>query len=296
MCAIIGRGGGSVRVSKPGWYPGRSAGSYHGWQAANKSKIAPYLKSSLQGRYFETVKRKRTSSMAFGTAAHTIALEHSQWEKLYVRAPDINRRTKAGKEEFAAFQDANRGRRVIESGEWEDLLGIHRALLEHPIGSQLLTNKGRAEVSYVWESEWAGSVGTLCKARADRITRLDGDPVMVDLKTTRDGGALPEEFARHIPRFDYDMQGAFYLEGLRHFRPSPHRFLFLVVEKTPPYEISVCELDEGSLAEGQYKAERAMAIYCEAHRTGVFTGYEAKIHQIQTPLWGRTKPRGPDDF
>ena len=107
------------------------------------------------------------------------------------------------------------------------------------------------------------------------------------------------EFQKSVGRYSYDLQAAFYLDGLATLHPGERRFIFVVVEKTAPFGVSVCELEQFSLNEGRIKAERALAAYAKAHATDTYDGYEPVIHQIQTPMWARVKDEeqgGWDDF
>ena len=73
--------------------------------------------------------------------------------------------------------------------------------------------------------------------------------LIVDLKTTMD--ASPDAFARTAANFNYPLQAAYYVDGLQAAGiASPDAvtsFVFLVVEKTPPYGVAVYTLPEDAI-------------------------------------------------
>ena len=281
---------------KPGVYPGKKDTIYRAWEAANKSTIFHCLRSPAHCMTSMIKPNEPTAAMQFGTAFHTISLEFQKFDRGYVKAPELDRRTKVGKQAWSDFQDLHEGKTLLSASDYDDLLAMRGSLLDHPIASKLLKARGKAELSYVWESRYAGSKGVLCKARADRVTTYEGDPVIIDLKSCVD--ASPPEFVRSVAKYGYDMQASFYSEGLTVLDPKdrPYRFIFVAVEKTAPFAVSVCELDEDSMEEGRAKAERAMALYAEATKTRKWAGYSPQIHTIATPMWSRTESRDPDFF
>lgn len=236
--------------------------------------------------------------MLAGTAIHSAVLEPDIFDDEYVAAPVADMRTKVGRAARAEHEARHPGKTSMTAKDFDRVLASRQAVFDHPIASKLLSGEGVNELSYVWESKYPGAEGTLCKARADRLTMYEGTPCIVDLKTSID--ANPVEFQKSVGRFGYDLQAAFYLDGLDALHPVPgeRRFIFVVVEKTAPFGVSVCELEQFSLNEGRIKAERALAAYATAHATDTYAGYEAKIHQIQTPMWARIKDEngGWDDF
>ena len=271
---------------KIGIFPNKKFSTYRGWDAANKSTIWHCLRSPAHAKMKMLEPEAPTAAMEFGTACHTIALEFQKFDRQYVKAPDVDRRTKVGKQTLADFSEMHPDKTLLAAADYDALLSMRQSLMDHPIASKLLKARGRAELSYVWESRYRGSEGMLCKARADRVTKLDGMPVLVDLKTCKDSS--PAEFKRSVATFGYQMQAAFYADGLNCLEPAEYRFLFIAVEKTAPYAVTVCELDKASLEDGRLKAERAMALYAEAKETRTWSGYEPVIHEISTPIWSRT--------
>lgn len=78
--------------------------------------------------------------------------------------------------------------------------------------------------------------GLYCMARMD----MEGENIIAELKSAISGE--PDDFPRASLYFDYDCQGGMYLcsAEARHIYPE---YKFIVVEKKPPYDISVFHLD-----------------------------------------------------
>jgi exodeoxyribonuclease VIII len=80
--------------------------------------------------------------MRLGTALHTHVLELNRWDEQIAVAPACDRRTKAGKEAFAAFEADAAGKTVITADDAEVVMAMGRSVLRHP-GAAMLLGHGR---------------------------------------------------------------------------------------------------------------------------------------------------------
>ncbi|MNW61807.1 hypothetical protein D3C74_398950 [compost metagenome] len=71
-------------------------------------------------------------------------------------------------------------------------------------------------------------------------------------------------------------------------------FVFVNVEKTAPYLVSVTELDEDALDFGHMMIERATRIYKECTETGVWQGYPTRT-MTRLPDWAYWQLEELDD-
>lgn len=187
---------------------------------------------------------------------------------------------------LAEWQQNNGHRIVMSKPEWEMIARMRHAVMAHPAASHLL---------------------------------LRGKNVVIDLKTTDD--ASPEGFSKSIANWRYDVQAAFYLDGLREAlrqanqlppvegvaelsaywvdqetgvlcrcRPDfwhgePKHFAFIAVEKKPPHAVAVYVLDDDSMASGraQYRANLETLAACKANDN--WPGYGDKVQTISVPAW-----------
>ncbi|HID70728.1 MAG TPA: exodeoxyribonuclease VIII, partial [Desulfobacterales bacterium] len=107
---------------------------------------------------------------------------------------------------------------------------------------------------------------------------------IVDLKTTID--ASPESFARSCVNFGYHRQEALYRMIYKlHFGEEPRGFIFVAVEKEPPYAVGVYVLGEEELNLGYNQINNAIDIYLECIRFDTWPSYSEKIITLDYPKW-----------
>lgn len=102
-----------------------------------------------------------------------------------------------------------------------------------PIFSQLLSS-GLTELVTVWDD---AQTGLPCKGRLDLIAPPIG--IIADLKTTSAKNQL--DFERQCVHWEYDRQGAFYLDGCRSAGILVNTFILIGVQKQKPNQTFVFE-------------------------------------------------------
>lgn len=184
---------------------------------------------------------------------------------------------------LAEWTENNPGRIVLTPETWDQLHAMANAVHSHPAAGSLLTGcPGEAEKSVYWND---ATTGVLCRCRPDWWR---DDNVIVDLKTTED--ASPEGFAKSMANYRYDVQAAYYLDGVQQATGKrPKAFVFIAVEKKPPYGVGVYVLDSDSLELGRAQYQHDLRIYAECVRTGEWPGYGDKIQTISLPAWHANK-------
>ena len=121
----------------------------------------------------------------------------------------------------------------------------------------------------------------MCKIRPDK---LPGNGICVDIKTTDD--ASPEGFSKSCANYGYHIQAAFYLEGLTRITGEQHdTFVFIAVEKTPPYGIGVYYASHDFIAKGRELMGKALDIYSECLKTNLWPCYSAEAKELNLPRW-----------
>lgn len=101
---------------------------------------------------------------------------------------------------------------------------------------------------------------------------------IVDLKTTLD--ASPAGFAKSVAKFRYHVQRAHYSEGF-----DIGNFVFVAVEKTPPYLVAVYVLDEQAEIKGQELRDRDIQLYMDCLENDFWPGYSEDIEELSLPNW-----------
>lgn len=179
----------------------------------------------------------------------------------------------------AEWLQNNADRTVLTQEQWDQLHAMRDAVMAHPAANALLTGcPGKAELSVYWNDPITGE---LCRCRPDWWR---DDDLLVDLKTTDD--ASLEGFSKSIANWRYDVQDPYYQDGtaLATGR-TPRGFVFLAVEKKPPYAVGVYVLDEESRALGRAQYQADLLRYAECKANDNWPGYGDKIQSISVPGW-----------
>lgn len=216
-----------------------------------------------------------TNAFKTGRALHVAISEPQHFFKKYIIAPGgIDRRTKEGKKKFEDFLNASAGRIVIPEMptkensnvlSYQQVMRMRDAVNAHPIAGQLLLS-GEAEKIVLFDDAISG---TPCKMMADWLP--DGGNFIVDFKTTED--ASPDGFARSCLKYGYDRQAAFYTDGMYCQTGKTYTFIFIVVEKAPPYAVELYALSPQSLSKARTKINFALETYNKCSASGVWHTY-----------------------
>lgn len=265
---------------KPGIYYDISNFDYHAGPGLSKSGLDLIERSP----YHFNVRRFREPSpaMEFGTHAHCRILEPQRYAAEYAVAPDCgDRRTKAGKEAWQAFCNASDGKTIIDAETAARLDAMYAAVMGIPDVSDAFS-LGAAEASAYWDAS-----GVLCKCRPDWIHDCgDSGVILLDLKTTQN--ASPDDFARSVAKYRYDVQAAWYSDG---YSLASGRdvlaFVFVAVESEYPHAASAVMLDPDSIDSGRNKYRRNLATYQRCTETGEWPAYGNCIHTIELPKWAK---------
>lgn len=245
-----------------------------------------------------------TPQMELGTAFHTLVLEPDQFDKQYVRLPfDAPNRPTAAQLKaekpttkalesisyWKAWNEKNGDKTIIQSapdaGHWErdDWRTIHSmkdAVLNHPIAGVLLDpDAGMAEQSVYWIDR---ETFKLCKCRPDFHNRDHN--IIVDLKSTND--ASYTGFAKSCGSFRYYVQDPFYTDGMKAVGEKVDGFVFIAVEKEPPYGVGVYILDPEAKRIGRMAYQRNLNLYAKCKNDDHWPCYPDEIRDLTIPPWG----------
>ena len=231
--------------------------------------------------YKEGKKAAPTAALRVGSAFHALILEPDVFENEFIYKPETTTKTwlltKEGKAWKQDQEDA--GRTVLTLEEKEHLQRMSKSLLECPPAKKLLAAAGKSEQSYFWEDK---ETGLGCKCRPDYI--FDDGSTIVDLKTTTD--ASYRGFLRSISNFRYHVQAGWYTHGLEQATGvRPERFIFIAVEKLPPYGVGVYQADLYMTVNGYDQAKIDLKKIAKWEKEGVYPNYCTDIQQISLPSW-----------
>jgi hypothetical protein len=148
-----------------------------------------------------------------------------------------------------------------------------KAVETNPFARKLLA--GEKEIPFFWNDELTGEQ---CKCRVDCLTEIADKTIIVDVKTA--DSAETEAFTRSAIRYGYDFQAAMYSEGVTVNTGKMPLFVFIVVEKTPPYSINILQADEFLIRRGNDLFREYIGIYHDCRESGNWYGYLGKFNQI----------------
>jgi len=257
---------------------------YHKHWAVSKSGLDQIAKSPLHywARFLDPnrVWPEATPAMRLGTAVHTHLLELDKWDDQIAVAPgDINRRTKEGREQWAAFEAASKRKTVITADDAEVVMAMGRSVMRHPGAAMLLGMAGKAETTHMWTDP---IYGLECKCRPDWLT--DDGSIIVDLKTTRD--ASPRGFRRSIADYRYHVQAGWYMHGVELATGKrPDQFIFICVESTAPYACAVYAADAELIERGYEQAMLDLGKLATCKAADSWPSYSDQIENISLPGW-----------
>ena len=241
----------------------------------SNSGIQRFRRSPAHYQAYLSQPSKDTPALRFGRIIHTAILEPDKC-KLAV-APECDRRTKAGKDLWASFQADNIGADIVTDDEMAAIAGIQDSISAHPAARALLSHPGNAEASFFWSD---GMSGVNLKGRADYL-RTDG--IVVDLKTTED--ASPQSFAKSVANYGYHFQAAIYQQGLATCGIDVAGFVFLAVEKSPPYAVACYTLDAEAVGQAAYQLSGLLRLFAECQQSGAWPAYSTQIETLTLPRW-----------
>ena len=191
-------------------------------------------------KYFLENPMEQTPTLAFGSACHKMILEPADFGNEYAIAPNVDGRTKEGKEIKARFAEENEGKTILTQADADIMAGMEEKLEQCSLALDLLRGDGETETPFFWTDP---ETGEDCKVKLDRlITGIDGKLYVVDYKTAT--SAETDKFNRAMFTFGYTLQAAMYTEAVRTVRKLDYRpgFIFVVQEKKAPYSVNIIQV------------------------------------------------------
>ncbi len=219
-----------------------------------------------------------STSLTLGSAVHKLVLEPETFNDDFIiedfEGADLNKNTKLYKEAKKAWLDSVGDREILSKDLFEQVTLMARNV--KAIAGGLLQN-GVAERAFFSKFD---NVPVKCKA--DYYIESAG--VVIDLKTTKS----IKDFKKSILEYGYGTQSAFYSDVINSLGYKADRFVFILVETTKPYMVSVQEMQLEGIEEGR-------AIYSELLETWKSYKKDNVVNVIKTtnyPEWWLEKRRG----
>ena len=217
-----------------------------------------------------------------GVAAHLAVLEPERQAQSIVVIEAGDYRTSSARE----ARDAARadGKVPLLPYQYDIVGAVAGSIRAHPIASQAF-HGGEAEVTLIWHDR---GTGVPCKARPDYLPAHGR--WIVDLKTA--ASANPRSWRDQAFRLGYHARAAWYLDGAEAVLGQvPEEYWFVLVEKEPPYLVSVVSFDEQALAWGMIANRKACHRFAYAAAANDWPGYrdpgqnQDRAFRVGLPSW-----------
>ena len=261
-----------------------SNAEYHGRKThLSSTGVRTFKKNKKQFEYMLTNELiKQTKAMADGTAVHAFFLERDKFNSDFVIKPaDMRLNTKVGKE----WALENQSKIIIDSELGNNLYEMEKSFMDSP-AKLIYDIKGQTELSYFWDD--LGTIKGIC--RPDWIS--DDGEIVVDVKTTTD--ASPRGFQKSIANCGYHLQLGWYLRGLRKLGLPVKEFIFIAIEKTPPFCVGVYSADQKMINFAMKELDQLIPEIQTAMVSNEFPDYTPEITSIGLPPWMTDKKEEPD--
>jgi hypothetical protein len=212
-------------------------------------------------RVAKTIPAEESDALAFGTLLHSALLVEGAIGNGIVIIPRsvLNSQGHRKGKDWLSFK-ADHPDKILCKAD-EPLVCMVESLKRCPQAVMLLESCVEFESTIYWHDD---EHGVECRVRIDGLH--SGGDVAIDLKSTTDAEAAA--FAKSITNFGYDRQAAFYSRGVEELLGKRPAFVFIAMQKEPPYRVETYDLSERFLKCGEADVERALKLYAQCLKTG----------------------------
>lgn len=225
-----------------------------------------------------------TKAQRFGTLIHTAILQADMMDLIY--APLDTDRLDKRTEEYKEAEREAMGRIVVKKKDFDEACRIRDAVYRWSSVARELLRPG--DPTYATEQSFFyhdPASGYLCKGRADAVNT--SYRAILDVKSTTD--ASREGFRYACKNYGYAIQNVHYTDGWPLAGGIPMEyFVFIAVEKEPPYLTAAYVLEPHDLEEARIERARLIDIYATCDRTNDWPGYPAGLQTLSLTHHGES--------
>jgi hypothetical protein len=233
--------------------------------ALNYSGAKELLKSPLHYQTWLKKPQQDSKALRLGRMTHEAILQPDVFSR-YVPLPEVDRRTKEGKEMYwEIMNNLNADEIAVDNAEYDFVLNVSDAI------KIALEQKG---IVFEFTEQVVTNTynGVPLKCSIDAIAQ----GVIYDIKTTDD--ASSGAFLRTVQQYRYNLQSLMYRQIA-----NLNRFVFIVVEKEPPHAVCFYELGAELNARAFMDFERVTKLYKQCTETNNWEGYSSEIQMLDIP-------------
>ncbi|AWL29258.1 hypothetical protein DJ533_12120 [Acinetobacter defluvii] len=261
---------------------------YHARHEFSSSQLKDMLRSGAHfysKNILKETEKETKEAMNFGTLAHTMFLEPEQFESEFVIAPKFDKRTKAGKEEALAWEEANQGKILVTQEQVDGAERIANNLRTLSTYQFMMNEYGMAEASIFFTDP---VYGLKLRVRPDyHIVPCKNFPngLILDVKTTTD--ARPHAFSKKCADFGYDLSASMYREGFQQYYQTEDKppFILLTAESSIPFNVKQYNASDLFLSVGDARYNKAKELLAESLLINEWDGYSKEIEDIFLPSY-----------
>lgn len=216
-----------------------------------------------------------------GTALHALILENTNLVEVLDFQDWRTKEARASRDEAR-----DRGRIPIKAARWRELSGVAQAvrdqIAQHHDARDILDN-GKPEQTMLWQYQdvWV-------RNRVDWLTNDRVGGWLTDIKTVATT-AEPGAFGRKLVDSGYALSAALYLRGARECGLRPKGYRWLVIERDPPFGLSVVTMAPDLLDLADRMAQRALDTWRDCLNRDNWPSYPALTAYIEAPSWAAMK-------
>lgn len=270
------------KITEAGAYADIDANDYHNVEICPEPSISAsglkLIEEKSPAHYWEqsplNPKRKPPESkphFALGHLLHDILLYKGAIPDDYYIVPDgfVRAHNVKWADEIDGYDEAVReGRNILRKSEFDTGLAMAESVDAHELAGALLS-AGEPEMTLACQDP---KTGRWMRARPDILPSTM--EIIPDVKTA--ANAAPFEFERSATRFGYFQSAAHYLDVLDIlYGEMKRRFVLIVIEKQPPYLVTLYHLDDGDIYYGRMLNRRALNLFDHCLKTGDWHGYSS---------------------
>jgi hypothetical protein len=267
--------------------------AYHegmGWSSSQVKTMAEKTPLHFYDKYLADDREEMATDIygkfAIGSLFHSMVLEpEKKIAEEFLVVEEINRRSKAGKENFVKDMEEALGtkRYMVTKAEVEDCKKMTEQARKQPLFNSLFTG-GSAELSVYWIDP---DTELLCKCRPDYLHK---DNIIVDLKSCID--ASQDGAGKASFNFGYYISAAFYLDGVAAATgKDTDSFIFAFMEKVRPFACAPYVIQPEDIALGRAMYKAALQRIKDCIRAERWPGYSTEITELEVPGWARKQIR-----
>ena len=265
-----------------GTYSGLSDEDYRSKGGLSSTLLRRFLDAPAKAQHYlygDDEPEPPSETLVTGQLCHALVLEPGTVPHRFAVMPEgLKRTTKAGKETYAELkQTVGEQGHVVSHKQMVIAEGVRKSVRAHPLASQYLAT-GDAELSVFARDPITDML--LC-CRCDWLCRYP--LVIVDLKTAQTASA--DGFARHALNYGYHLQAAHYREVCRLAKIEASDFVFIAVEKEPPYLCQLFHLSEQLMETACEQWRLAVNHYAQCVADNDWPGYGDVLVNIEQPRW-----------